>query len=244
MSPWQVEWFDSVGSTNDVLAADPRPGRVVVADHQSAGRGRRGRSWQAPPGTSLAVSAALASPAVAAQGWVPLASGLAVARAFEASSAPVEVRLKWPNDVLAAVDGEWYKICGILAQRLLRPDHGAVLVIGTGVNIDQSRAELPVQTATSWRICRGGEPISAEQRVAWLAEYLRQLGELTRSPHEARADYLQRCDTLGHEVQVHLPGDRIATGRAVDIDPGGGLVLERGRTRTSYLAGDVVHLRR
>lgn len=244
---WEIEWFASVGSTNDVLAADPRPGRVVVADHQSAGRGRRGRVWQAQPGASLAISAALPAPPLPQQGWVPLAAGVAVSQALEASTLSIATRVKWPNDVLADGPGGWRKICGILTQRvehLASTGPGAVVIVGSGVNISQREDELPVPTATSWRICAGEHEPSDQERRDFLTNYLARLTDLLADPDGLRERYLRRCDTLGHEVQVHLPGDRIATGRAVDIDPGGALVLERAGSRSTYLAGDVVHLRR
>lgn len=244
---WQVEWHTTVGSTNDVLAADPHPWRAVVADHQGTGRGRRGRSWQAPPGASLAISSAIAAPVIDRQGWVPLLAGVAVSRAFEQCEPGMRTRLKWPNDVLAGDGDPAHKICGILAERVMpQPgsDADAVIIVGSGVNIDQDVADLPVATATSWRICRGGDTVGQELRREFLEVYLDELAALTAGDDSGREAYLERCDTLGREIVLHLPGDRTVTGRAVDIDAAGGLVVERAGMRHTYLAGDVVHLRR
>lgn len=238
------EWHESVGSTNDLIAADPRPGRVVVAHHQSAGRGRRGRRWEAPPHAALAVSVAIPAAPPGQQGWVSLAAGWAVTRAFEASRWAVPVGLKWPNDVLAHDDQGWRKICGILAQSSHHPRHGPVVVLGVGINVDQRVDELPVHTATSWRLARGGEALPEEARERWLEDYLRHLAGTLANPLSIRPGYLQRCRTIGEQVEVHLPQGVIERGVAIEVDGAGALVLDRQGRRARYLAGDVVHVRR
>ena len=120
-----VRWFPEIDSTNRLaaeLARDGAPdGLVVGADHQTAGRGRRGRTWESRPGTSLLVSVVLRP----VPPLVTLAAGLAVADACEAV-APVPVRLKWPNDVFSA-DG---KLGGILSELV-----GDAAVVGLGLNL-------------------------------------------------------------------------------------------------------------
>ena len=254
------ERHESIGSTNTEALRDPRPGRVVVADHQTAGLGRRGRRWQSPPGRGLAVSAVVPTVAPEAVGWLPLVAGLALVRALGESRWPVPVALKWPNDVLALLrapstqqpvlttaDGrDWGKVAGILTQGA---DPGAgTVVVGAGLNVDHGADELPVPTATSWRLARGGAPLPPGAREDVLAHYLHHLGSL----HARLADgevgavreaYLEQCRTVGLPVVVHRPdgGRTVGTARTVDVD--GALVVEGPAGRTVHHAGDVEHVR-
>ena len=238
------EWHTTVPSTNTEVLADPRPGRVVVAHHQSAGQGRRGRTWTAPPDTALAVSVVLPAPEGADLGWVPLASGLAVAEALTDSRYAVSARLKWPNDVLVAEAGELRKVCGVLAQAVPGSPHGSVVVVGAGLNVDQQREDLPVPTATSWRLARGGgAPLPDGAREESRAAYLDQLARHLADRPAARPAYRSRCDTLGRVVTVHQPDGYQRTGRAVEITDEGLLVVQSRDTRTVHHVGDVVHVR-
>lgn len=239
-----VEWRLSVDSTNTLLLTDPRPGRVLVAEHQRAGLGRRGRSWTAPPGAALAISAVVASPGPELVGWVPLVAGLAVAQALGASRYGVSARLKWPNDVLVAEGGRWLKVCGVLAQATRHQAHGAVVVVGAGVNVDQLRADLPVESATSWRLARGGAVLPEGARETLVRDYLDHLGEALSDLPAARAPYLALCSTVGSAVAVHLPDGSERTGVAVGVDGSGALVVADAHGhRAVHHAGDVVHLR-
>lgn len=238
------EWHPTIDSTNLEAARDPRPGRVVVADHQSAGLGRRGRSWTAPPDTSVAVSVVVRAPEPGMAGWVPLVAGLAVAEALEQSRYAVPAVLKWPNDVLVREGDGWLKVCGVLAQSVPGAAGGPVVVVGAGINIDQTRDQLPVPTATSWRLARGGGaplPDGAGERL--VSDYLDRLADRLADLAGARTAYARRCSTLGQAVRVHLPEGGERTGTAVEIDPSGALVVEGGGRRTVHLAGDVVHVR-
>jgi BirA family biotin operon repressor/biotin-[acetyl-CoA-carboxylase] ligase len=156
-SPWQsLDVHPELGSTNAEAAQAGRLWHVVVADHQQAGRGRLGRTWEAPLGASVAVSAVLPAPPDHG-GWVPLLTGLAVSRALS-EVAGVQAGLKWPNDVLVAEDG-WRKVCGVLCEL-----HPVGVVVGIGINVDQRREELPVDTATSLRLC-GVPGVRREQLI-------------------------------------------------------------------------------
>ncbi|WP_151524455.1 biotin--[acetyl-CoA-carboxylase] ligase [Serinicoccus kebangsaanensis] len=236
------EWHESVGSTNVEALAAPRVGRVVVADHQSAGLGRRGRTWSSPPGTALAISAVLPPPPGDTGGWLPLAAGVAVVDALAASRWPVEARLKWPNDLLLEAGPAPGKLCGILTQVA---DDGAV-VVGVGVNVDHDRAQLPVPTATSWRLARGGAPLPPGAREDFVQTYLHLLREvhlgLQDEPDEVRRRYLRHCGTLGRDVVVHRPGGQQTRGRAVRLDARGALVVA-GPGESVHDVGDVEHLR-
>lgn len=244
---WETpEWHPSIDSTNLEALRDPRPWRVIVADHQSGGLGRRGRSWTAPPDTSVAISVVLPAPEPDLLGWVPLLTGLAVARAIEDSPYAVPVALKWPNDVLARDGEQWHKVCGVLAQSIPGTPAGTVVVVGAGINIDQTRDQLPVPTATSWRLARGGDraaPLPDGARQQLVTDYLTRLAELVTDLRAGHSAYRQRCSTLGQQVEVHLPEGGTRTGTAVAVEDSGALVVEGGGRRSAHLAGDVVHVR-
>ncbi|MFK5633066.1 biotin--[acetyl-CoA-carboxylase] ligase [Ornithinimicrobium sp. LYQ103] len=261
------EWHPSLPSTNTRALADPRPGRVVVADHQSAGQGRRERRWESPPGTGMAISAVLPPLPVEVVGWVPLAAGLSVVAALRDSRWPVDAGVKWPNDVLVPLrddrsrdDGpddnptqvpvlehrgvRWGKVAGVLAQ--VAPT-GAV-VVGIGVNVDHTLEQLPVPTATSWRLARGGAPLPDGAREDLLTSVLAHLATFhdalgAGDPGPVRTAYLAESLTLGSVVVVHRPDGGTTQGRAVGLDPSGALVLEGLQGRTVHHAGDVEHLR-
>ena len=236
--PWAgLDVHADLGSTNVEAARLGEPWRVVVADHQSAGRGRLGRSWEAPPGTSVAVSVLLPAPA-GGMGWMPLATGLAVARAV-AQTAGVHAAVKWPNDVLVEEDA-WRKVCGVLCEV-----HPAGVVVGFGVNVSQTREELPVDSATSLRLC-GAQQVRREDLVVSCLAHLADLhaGLLAGGParEAVRAAYRAACRTLGMVVDV-TTGERVHRVQALSVDDEGRLVVrDRGR-EYAVAAGDVVHVR-
>jgi BirA family biotin operon repressor/biotin-[acetyl-CoA-carboxylase] ligase len=233
-----VQLHAAAESTNALAAAAPERGLVVVADHQTAGRGRLGRTWTTPPGAALTFSAVV-DPVVGDEWWplVPLAAGYAVARTFGGS-------LKWPNDVLLAER----KICGILVERgFVRAHDGdkPVAVIGIGVNVDQTEDELPVPTAGSLALQLG--PTDRTELFGTVLRQLRlQLRLLSRSPHGWIGSYRALCTTLGREVRVDLPDGSVLEGVATEIDEHGRLVVtvpEDGGSAVAIAAGDVVHVR-
>jgi BirA family biotin operon repressor/biotin-[acetyl-CoA-carboxylase] ligase len=238
--PWQVSLHAEAGSTNALASADPVAHHVVVADHQQAGRGRLDRAWVTPPGAALTFSAVW-DPAVATEWWpvVPLVAGYAVARAIGDVAA-----LKWPNDVLvgdpATGSGDRRKVCGILVERLgTRPP---LVVIGIGINVDQTEDELPVPTASS--LALAGHPADRTELFGEVLRHLREsLDAFTAAPGSFASLYRVRSATLGERVRVDLPGDRSVTGRVSDIDAHGGLVLDTDDGTLTLSAGDVVHLR-
>jgi len=255
LAPWPGLWrevrvVEETGSTNaDLLAeaqAGAREGLVLVAEEQTAGRGRMGRRWISPPRRALTFSVLL-RPAVPAGllGWVPLLAGVAVASALE-YTAGVDARLKWPNDVL--VDGA--KIAGILAERW-----GSAVVVGTGINVLQQRGELPVPTATSLLMAQEVGPVDdADTRERLLTAVLDEFARLYRAwldqprPGDAdgcglREEYLRRSGTVGAAVTVMLPGGQNLTGTAAGIDAAGRLEIRTPAGLVQVSAGDVVHLR-
>ena len=255
----------STGSTNADVAEAARAGApeglIVATDEQTAGRGRLGRTWATPPRTALAVSVLLRPGPVppARWGWLPLLAGLAVLDAVNATG--VDARLKWPNDVLVGDR----KLAGILAERVggVGADSDGV-VIGMGVNVSLTPAELPVETATSLLI----ERARVLDRDPLLRALLRSFGRRYETWRSVRGDvggiaeggdatreaYMGACSTLGRLVRVDLPGGTVVTGRARDIDPDGRLVLDphgtddlpgaTGHAGSLLVAsGDVLHVR-
>nr|WP_246241175.1 biotin--[acetyl-CoA-carboxylase] ligase [Mycolicibacterium madagascariense] len=247
-SPWRrVEVVQDTGSTNADLLARARDGEdvagaVLVAEHQTAGRGRNGRTWSAVPGAqiSMSVGVPLGDLPTAAWGWLPLATGLAVVAAV-AEVTGVAVGLKWPNDVLSTPDGR--KLAGILAE-VASP--APVVVIGIGLNVSLRADELPHPAATSLALLGAQVPDRAELIIALLRELQRRVGQLTaaRGAGDALlADYVAHSLTISQRVRATLPGGREVVGRAVSIDDQGRLRIDTGPETVLVSAGDVVHLR-
>ncbi|MFF2521846.1 biotin--[acetyl-CoA-carboxylase] ligase [Streptomyces liangshanensis] len=243
----------TTGSTNSDLAAaavarDPRAeGAVLVAEEQTAGRGRMDRRWSAPARSGLFFSVLLTpGDAVPVQrwGWLPLLTGVAVATAV-ARSAGVDTALKWPNDLLVTVGGEERKAGGILAERAGE----AAVVVGIGLNVSLRAEELPVPTAGSLALA---DAVSLD-RDTLLRSVLRSLERWYGDWRDADGDpaasglqeaYAAGCATLGRTVRALLPGERELVGEAVAVDGDGRLVVAtEGAGRVPVGAGDVVHLR-
>ena len=269
----EVRVVAETGSSNaDVLAAareGAREGMVLVAESQTAGRGRMGRRWTSPPRAGLTFSVLLRPYGVPAAllGWLPLLAGCAVAAAVPAVTA-VHPRLKWPNDVLVG-DA---KLAGILAER-----SGSAVVVGIGINVFQRRDELPPGVAATSLLLEaaagqgaaapaGGEGAARSEaaggcgasrpdlRARVLVAVLDALSQRYLawrdqfSPGDAdacglRQEYLGRCVTLGREVTVTLPGGKGVTGRVDGVDWAGLLEIATAHGVVPVSAGDVVHLR-
>lgn len=250
-----VTWVSETGSTNrDLIEAARRgaaEGTVLVADHQTAGRGRLGRTWQAPPGSSLLASV-LSRPDVVPEAvhLVTMAVALAAAEACD-EVAGVAPRLKWPNDLVVVDRRGPRKVAGILAESVLDGDRVGALVVGIGLNVNWP-ADLPPDLAPIAVSLNHlvGRPVD---RVALLEVFLlrfeRWYGAATASPGDEVVDaWRGRSATLGTRVRVELAGPKLLDafeGRAVDISPEGHLVvLADGETEPRQVAvGDVVHLR-
>ncbi|MET9803939.1 biotin--[acetyl-CoA-carboxylase] ligase [Streptomyces sp. NPDC006368] len=241
------------GSTNSDLAsrAGSLPeGAVLVAEEQTAGRGRLDRTWSAPARSGLFFSVLLKPRVpVARLAWLPLLTGVAAATGL-ARAAGVDMSLKWPNDLLVNVPGpggkEERKTGGILAERA--GDDG--VVVGVGLNVTLRADELPVPTAGSLALA---DAVSTD-RDPLLRAVLRSLeqwyGRWTAAGGDPAACGLQEayaagCATLGRTVRAELPGARALTGEAVAIDGDGRLVVARadGAGREAVGAGDIIHLR-
>ncbi|MBX9396911.1 biotin--[acetyl-CoA-carboxylase] ligase [Streptomyces sp. TRM72054] len=246
----EVHVVQRTGSTNSDLVARAAKGlaegAVLVAEEQTAGRGRLDREWTAPPRSGLFFSVLLrpTEVPVAHWGWLPLLTGVAVATGLS-RAAGVDTALKWPNDLLVTVGGEERKAGGILAERAA--DDG--VVIGVGINVTLRENELPVPTAGSLVLAGAVNT----DRDPLLRAVLRSLEEWYRRWRTAGGDaassglqetYAAGCATLGRVVRAELPGDRTIIGEAVAVDGDGRLVLatEKG-VQEPVGAGDIVHLR-
>lgn len=228
---WRVEVLEHVGSTNAVVADRARAGEegglVVVAEQQTAGRGRLMRTWLSPPRAGLTFSVLLRPELPAAEWpWLPLMSGLAVATALR-EQAEVDAVLKWPNDVLI---GE-RKVCGVLAE-VVGPD---AVVVGIGLNVSTRSDELPHDGATSLQL--SGAALT--DRGTLLKAVLRALAAVVPDPLASRGAYRERCSTLGRAVRIELPARPPVEGTATGVDDAGRLVVDG----VAYGAGDVVHVR-
>ena len=237
---WTVERFESIDSTNrwllDAARAGAAAGLVAVADHQDAGRGRRGRSWESAPGASLLVSVLL-RPDLELEHvqLVTMAAALALADAVLAVSS-VDAGLKWPNDLVVGDR----KLAGLLAEADVADGRVRALVVGAGCNLRQRKFPKELaDLATSCFLESGREP----ERDEVLAAYLERLGAQLDDPERVLADYRARLVTLGRSVRVERERDTVV-GIATDVDDRGRLVVSPpAREPVVIAAGDVVHLR-
>lgn len=238
-----VRWTDSTGSTNaDLLADVTAPAfTALIAGHQSAGRGRLGRPWTAPPGSQAILSVLLRPGAEELDllGTIPLAAGLAVLDAVRAVSGPaVGPELKWPNDVLW--DGR--KLCGILVEAAGFPEDPRI-VVGLGVNVSLTREELPVPHATS--LALQSVDVAAEDMAVAVLEVLhRRLAQWATGDRTLMDDYRAECITIGKPVRVDAPTGQLF-GTVADVASDGRIdLLAQDGSRHLISAGDVTHLRR
>ncbi len=247
----EVSVVPTTGSTNADLAdgvrAGDEPGRVLIADVQTAGRGRHLRPWSAPAGTQLSVSVTVAVPAAAAPraGWLSLVTGVAAVAAVRETTG-LTAGLKWPNDVLleAAPGLRGGKTAGILSELATGPDGSLVAVIGTGLNTTLAAEDVPVETATSLRLAGAEDPDRTALAIAYLRHLDKGLAAWADDPAAARAEYLAECVTVGQRVRVELPADEVLLGTAVDVDVEGRIVVQDEAGKRHVLsAGDVTHLR-
>ena len=239
--PWrELEVVGLTASTNADVSARARAGEpaglVLIAEEQTAGRGRLDRSWQAPPRSSLLLSV-LMRPASPPSTWtlLPFVAGVAVAEAVRAVGELPAV-LKWPNDVL--VEGR--KLGGILVERV-----DSAAVVGIGLNVSLRTGELPVPTATSVALAGG-----VADRETLAKEVLRALArryDAWQAGGGASSAilpaYREICATIGWTVTVQLPGGESVDGLVSAVDDSGRLVVMSADGATAVSAGDVVHVR-
>ena len=241
----RLDVVETTGSTNtDLLArhsaGEDIDGAVLIAEHQSAGRGRNGRAWSTPPRSQIALSVGIAARDVptTAWGWVPLLTGVAVVDAVRATTG-VDANLKWPNDILV---GEG-KLAGILAE-VAAPY--PVIVVGLGLNVTLTAEEAPDPRATSLLMLGSTMLDRSALLGAVLAELTARIDRWRSAggPDTTLvADYRRRSVTLGTRVRALLPGDREIIGVAADLDVSGQLSIDTGAQTVTVSAGDITHLR-
>ena len=241
------------GSTNADAArlADADPGApegtVIIAEQQTAGRGRLDRTWQAPASSGVLLSLLLRPPVEAARWtWLPLLAGVATVTAVRQISGAY-AGLKWPNDLVidrpdAAGGPGPRKLGGLLLERT----PGGAAIIGIGLNVDLRPAELPTPAATSLVLETRGAVVAREDLIAaLLAELDHVYARWITEPDDTwlAERYRACCVTLGRRVTVSLPDGRDLVGLAADIDVQGRLLVQTGGTALPIAAGDIVHLR-
>jgi len=265
----RIEDVAETGSTNaDLLGDTAAPDRsLLVAERQTAGRGRLDRTWTAPPGVSLTFSVLIRpQPATSTWGWLPLLTGLALQEAV-VDATGVPAGLKWPNDLL--VGPESGKAAGILAQT-----NGPAVVIGIGLNVSTAADQLPppvtppaatpslpgvppfppaggpqpTLTATSLALCGARELDHTVLLTAILTRLHERLTEWTDAGGDAQASglasaYTRACLTVGKQVAVSTTDGRVLTGTATGLDGTGRLLVASGGKTVAVGAGDVQHLR-
>jgi BirA family transcriptional regulator, biotin operon repressor / biotin---[acetyl-CoA-carboxylase] ligase len=232
---WRVEHFAELDSTNRYALAQVRagaePGLVVVADHQTAGRGRLDRRWEAPPGSSLLVSVVLSAGVASGHGAVA-ATAVALAAAVD-EVAGITASIKWPNDLVVGDR----KLAGILAETV---SEASAVVVGAGCNVnwDAFPAELAA-TATACNL-EAGRPVD---RDSLLDAFLVRLDLELDDPTSCAQGYRSRLVTLGRRVRIERSGDDLV-GEAVALaDDGALIVRDAAGVEHVVVSGDVIHLR-
>jgi BirA family transcriptional regulator, biotin operon repressor / biotin---[acetyl-CoA-carboxylase] ligase len=259
---WDIRRFEEIDSTNAYLARQARlgapEGTVAVAEHQSAGRGRLDRRWEAPPGASLLVSVLFRPEFELAD--LHLCTVVMALAASEACRrvAGVDPVLKWPNDVLVGEE----KLAGVLAEAEFGGGAGGeggeggeggvrggtggagavAAVVGLGLNID-----WPGPAGVGGTCLRdlGADAVDRAVLLEALLEALsahRALLDSAVGRREVVAELRNRCATLGRRVRIEL-ADEAVTGVATEIDDAGHLVVQTAEGPRTVSAGDVVHLR-
>ena len=232
---WRVSVVDLTASTQSdlaelVVAGHAKNGDVIVAEYQSAGRGRLGRTFEAPEGSALLFSIYLIPKRSSGEwGFIAQLAALSM-RDVISEYLTREVKLKWPNDILIGDK----KVAGLIAQIV-----GNGVIIGIGLNVEMSIEELPVSTATSLAIVGSGEL----DRNQILSQFFSSFESKFQDWDEGRdftADYSKVSATLGKEVEIQVAGRENRSGMAQFITSTGALILADG---FEVNVGDVVHLR-
>jgi BirA family transcriptional regulator, biotin operon repressor / biotin---[acetyl-CoA-carboxylase] ligase len=239
---WDVRRFEEIDSTNAYLRRQARQGApegtVALAEHQSAGRGRMDRRWEALPGASLLLSV-LFRPEFDPSELHLCTAALALAAAEACRvAAGVGTVLKWPNDLVVGES----KLAGVLAEAEFEGPVASAVVVGLGLNIDWPGPEGVRGTCLSEL---SSTPVDRELLLSSLLDALsarRALLDSAPGRREVAAEFRDRCTTLGQRVRVELAAEAVV-GVAVEVDDAGHLVVQTARGPRTISAGDVVHLR-
>jgi BirA family biotin operon repressor/biotin-[acetyl-CoA-carboxylase] ligase len=251
------ERFAVVGSTNDVVRgwlADGTPEVcLAIADEQTAGRGRDGRSWTAPPGSSLLLSLGFRPLWLTPEHAWRLGAVVSLAMAGAADDAigrPAgTIRLKWPNDLAVAHDGGIRKLAGVLGETDGLGSADPRAVVGIGVNVDWTADDFPTELADSMTSLRevAGRPVDRGSLLDRFVDRIDAAVEGLRAGRFDAADWIDRQVTTGRDVELIDPDGGRSTVRAAGVDPDTGALLvdDPGTTRgtRSVMVGDIRHVR-
>lgn len=239
---------DAVGSTNDELKKLERDtavpsGALFLTNYQTQGRGRFGRRWEAPPGSSLLFSLLLRPNWPGEQnGWLTMLASLAVAEAISELTG-LDARIKWPNDVVLPVAGQWRKVCGILLEGEMTADgrcRQAIVGIGINVNIPPDVLPEGITPPTSL-LAASGQPVSRQALLLDLLPRLEKLVDEAQHGRSPQPAWQNRLMMLGQPMTVTYAatGEQLE-GTAVGVNEWGHLLLVTADGRQhEILAADV-----
>ena len=234
----RLVYYSSVGSTQDIARREAEAGApegtLVLADEQTAGRGRLGRSWASPAGQNLYLTLVLRPPMHALK-RLTMVAPLAVARAV-AETTGLQAGIKWPNDV-------WIgrrKLSGVLLESEVQGEQVRYCLLGIGVNVNLDVEAIPELAEIATSLLRElGREVSREDVLASLLAHLESLYEAVRRGETPLEEWRARLITLGQEVTARF-GDQVEEGLAEDVDEEGRLLLRRpDGSRVAIEAGDV-----
>ena len=239
-----VHLFARVGSTNDAaraLADAGAPhGTLVIAEEQTAGRGRGGRAWASPAGLGIWMTMVARPAALPAPGLLPILVGLAAAEAVDPFVRPAATQVKWPNDLQLA----GRKIAGILCEGSWDGARPGAVVVGIGLNVLHAPDDFPEEvreTATSLRIVAGWAPPRAEVAGAVASAVARALASPPAQLTGALMEALRRRDALeGRPVRV--TGATETAGTALGVSPAGALLVRTNEGRLQSVTAGTVRI--
>ncbi len=252
----RYERFQSVESTNDVvrswLTAGTAEVCLAVAAEQTAGRGRSGRKWLAPPGAALLLSLGFRPSYLAPDRlWrLPAVVALAMADAAEEAAGlrTGQLGLKWPNDLVVETGGELRKLGGVLGETEGAGSAEATVVVGIGVNCDWPRDRFPAELAGTMTSLSeaSGRPVQAELLLDAFIVHLEPRVLALRGGHFDVAGWHERQATTGRLVRLEATGGDAVEVLAVGVDGASGALLvqdSEGGPEREVLAGEVAHVR-
>lgn len=238
----------STNSLGMTLAASGAPhGTIILAEHQTAGKGRLGRSWVSPPNKNIYCSIILRNPRLQQYlTWIPLATGLALSEGIQ-KTLGIAPSLKWPNDLLIGNK----KLAGILCESSSRGQSGGVFIVGFGVNVNADREDFPAELqATSTSIFQeSGHQSNRNILLTSIFNHLEKWYDHLASDNigAVQSAYTAACSTLGIDVRCTLNESREVHGRATAIGMDGSLQVipfdQGARQAIEIRSADVTHVR-
>jgi BirA family biotin operon repressor/biotin-[acetyl-CoA-carboxylase] ligase len=238
---WTIDFHGEVASTmdlaRDAVAVGAPAGTVVVADSQSAGRGRLGRYWVSPPGVNLYLTVVL-RPSLALLRQLAMLVPLSVAEAIDDVTG-LHAEIKWPNDVQLG----GFKCVGVLIDSQIQGENSALAFVGIGIDVNQRPESAPELKGIATSIAAAlGRDVNREALLAAVLNRLAALCTAVEAGEVVRERWKVRLNTLGRAVRVRS-GDSVETGVAEDVDEDGSLRLRRADGSLVVIAAGEVTLR-